>query len=211
MSPRPKIPQHISDDLMFRNRHTCSICREPRKHVQIHHIDGNNANNLPANLSVLCLDCHSIVTAIGGLGRSYTQGEVIKYKRDWESLCTALNQHEEDEGEDEDAESDAPADSHYEEATIGGNTHLTHSYTLDEDDTVFISMESDSSLSVMIMNPEDYEAWNDTGHLECYLEHEDKFILRTSFVAPEDGEYLVVICNNLRDEAEYQLDISVWE
>jgi len=71
---------------MFENDHTCCICRERGKDVQIHHIDGNHANNADRNLAVLCLDCHSRVTGRRGLGRSFSVAEVRKYKVDWESL-----------------------------------------------------------------------------------------------------------------------------
>jgi len=57
------------------------------KHVQIHHIDGDDTNNALANLAVLCLECHSRVTGDEGLGRSYTPGEIRQYKRTWESIA----------------------------------------------------------------------------------------------------------------------------
>lgn len=85
---RGKIPQKVVDELMFRNRHRCCVCREPEKHVQIHHIDGDSSNNAMGNLAVLCLGCHSRATSDEGLGRRYSPGEVRKYKREWEGLNT---------------------------------------------------------------------------------------------------------------------------
>jgi len=79
-----KVPRKTEADLMFDNDHTCCICRERGKDVQIHHIDGNKSNNDPDNLAVLCLDCHSRVSGGRGLGRTYSIREVKKYKRDWE-------------------------------------------------------------------------------------------------------------------------------
>jgi len=84
VTKRPSVPKKNSDEVLASNRHTCCICREPRKHVQLHHIDGNASNNAPSNLAVLCLDCHSIVTGDAGLGRSYSVREVSIYKQDWE-------------------------------------------------------------------------------------------------------------------------------
>lgn len=69
---------------MVANRHCCCICNVTHKDVQIHHIDNDNSNNAPENLAVLCLDCHSKVTSDGGLGRSYSPGEVASYKTLWE-------------------------------------------------------------------------------------------------------------------------------
>jgi len=71
---------------MFDNDHTCCICRERGKDVLIHHIDGDKNNNDPANLAILCLDCHSKVTGERGLGRKYSELEVKKYKRNWEYM-----------------------------------------------------------------------------------------------------------------------------
>src|SRR2546425_13378027 len=98
MATRRKIPQDIVDHLMFINRHTCCICHMPRKHVQVHHIDGNSSNNSIKNLAVLSLDCHSIVTGDEGLGRSYSPREVANYKSDWEAQC-ASDQSDEDNDE----------------------------------------------------------------------------------------------------------------
>lgn len=68
---------------MFQNDHTCCICREKGKDVQIHHIINRNNNN-PSNLAVLCLDCHSRVTGSRGLGKKFTELEIKHYKKDWE-------------------------------------------------------------------------------------------------------------------------------
>jgi hypothetical protein len=81
---RNKIPLSIVEELLFKSDHSCSICGQSGKDVQLHHIDGDNSNNVIDNLIVLCLDCHSKVTGTAGLGRVYTPGEVKRYKRSWE-------------------------------------------------------------------------------------------------------------------------------
>jgi hypothetical protein len=86
MTHRPKIPESIADKLIFANDHTCCICRVKGKHIQIHHIDSDNSNNIWENLAVLCLDCHSKATGDEGLGRRITAGEIKEYKRTWESI-----------------------------------------------------------------------------------------------------------------------------
>ena len=131
MNVRPKISQDVADELMYRNRHTCCLCHTPRKHVQIHHVDGDSANNTFANLAVLSLDCHSLVTGNEGLGRRYTAGEVTRYKAQWEQQCAVLNLEDEssdseDEEEDDEAEekSDQPAEHHYEDSILEADSHL---------------------------------------------------------------------------------------
>jgi hypothetical protein len=87
MSNRRKIPSDLEAKLLTDNLHTCCICHENNLHVQIHHIDGNPANNLPGNLAVLCLNCHSRASGDEGLGKSYSAREVIEYKKRWELRC----------------------------------------------------------------------------------------------------------------------------
>jgi hypothetical protein len=81
---RKPTPQRVADEVLFKAHHTCCVCRTKGKDVQIHHIDCNRSNARPGNLAVLCLDCHSKVTGKRGFGRSYSPGEVRKYKRSWE-------------------------------------------------------------------------------------------------------------------------------
>ena len=83
---RPKVPNQVEAQILFSNRHTCCHCRERNKDVQIHHIDENNKNNKLYNLAVLCLDCHSKVTGVRGLGKKYSKLEISKYKQEWESI-----------------------------------------------------------------------------------------------------------------------------
>ena len=83
---RLPIPARVADEVLYRNDHTCCICNVPRKHVQIHHLDGDPSNFDIANLAVVCLDCHSLVTGAQGLGRHYSAGEVRRYKRAWEQV-----------------------------------------------------------------------------------------------------------------------------
>ena len=83
---RKAIPKSREAEVLFLNRHTCCICHEKGKDVQIHHIDGDSGNNGVSNLSVVCLDCHSRVTGIRGLGKSYSSLELKRYKKEWEAI-----------------------------------------------------------------------------------------------------------------------------
>ena len=86
MTDRPTISARVEAAVLFNNDHTCCICRQRWKDVQIHHIDGDRTNNAASNFAVLCLNCHSVVTGTRGLGKRYSVLEVSRYKRNWESL-----------------------------------------------------------------------------------------------------------------------------
>ena len=81
---RRAIPKSAEEETLFNADHTCCICRQKNKDVQIHHIDGNTSNNHLDNLAVVCLDCHSRVSGTAGLGKCFKPGEVRRYKRAWD-------------------------------------------------------------------------------------------------------------------------------
>jgi len=84
MPRRQEVPAAIADSILFKNDHTCCICRDTSRRVIIHHIDENRGNNNPNNLAIVCLDCHDRIHGRGRLSRSYRPGEVRRYKRAWE-------------------------------------------------------------------------------------------------------------------------------
>jgi hypothetical protein len=49
----------------------------------LHHIDENPSNHDPANLAVLCLDCHRDTQITGGFDRKLSAGQVRHYREDW--------------------------------------------------------------------------------------------------------------------------------
>ncbi len=80
------IPIDTIAELLWRNDHTCCICRKKGKEVQIHHIDNNPSNNRIENLAVLCLEHHARVHQKGIVGKGYTSKEIHLYKNEWEEL-----------------------------------------------------------------------------------------------------------------------------
>lgn len=82
---RVPIPEEVAAEVLFRHAHTCCVCNEAGKAVQIHHIDDNNSNNDPVNLAVLCLADHDATQIKGGFGRKLSAREVSKYRDDWVS------------------------------------------------------------------------------------------------------------------------------
>lgn len=86
MSGRVPIPQAVQNRVLFANRHACCICQAKR--VQLHHIDGNPANNDPANIAPLCLDHHDQASMQIGLSKKIQPAQVRAYKTQWEERCS---------------------------------------------------------------------------------------------------------------------------
>jgi len=202
MSLRPPIPPPISDELLFKNRHTCCICHEPRKHVQRHHIDGNKYNNEISNLAVLCTDCHSIVTSDSGLGIKYTIGEIYRYKSEWEDICANV-----EESNDE----NTPFEERYEKFIIGPDKHKIYEYGLDKDNEIVLSVLSSNIIQVAITDDEGYQGWLRSEELEAYELNEDVLEVKMSFIVPENGVYKILIINESDTEEEVSIDLSIWE
>ncbi|MCK9381586.1 MAG: HNH endonuclease [Sulfuritalea sp.] len=82
---KERIPIHpeTAAAVLFASDHTCCVCRDRGRAVQIHHIDENPSNNTDENLSVLCLLCHDNTQIKGGFGRKLDSKVVIQYRDDW--------------------------------------------------------------------------------------------------------------------------------
>jgi hypothetical protein len=80
---RVQIPRPLADRALFEADRTCCVCRQPKKPLQIHHIDDNPSNNNYENLAVLCLDCHTDTQVHGGFNRKLSAGQVRLYREDW--------------------------------------------------------------------------------------------------------------------------------
>lgn len=89
---RAPIPGKVAAQLLYEADHTCCICRNKKFDVQVHHISGR-ADSRPANLAVLCLNCHSEVERKGGLGRVYSPTELQRYKESWLREITMRRKH----------------------------------------------------------------------------------------------------------------------
>jgi hypothetical protein len=80
---RTNIPEDVASGVLFEQDHTCCVCREPGKHVQIHHIDEDPSNNSSRNLAVLCLEHHNDTQMSGGFGRKLSPATVTLYRDEW--------------------------------------------------------------------------------------------------------------------------------
>ncbi len=88
---RIKLPHKLEVKMLFKNKHTCCICRDFKNYQEIivHHIDGDPSNNKEDNLAVLCLN-HASMADAGlrkgklGSGKKLSQDEVKINKKAWE-------------------------------------------------------------------------------------------------------------------------------
>src|SRR5262245_45437608 len=86
MKERTPIPDTLAARVMFASDRTCCVCRLEKLKVQIHHIDGNPANNSFDNLSVICLYCHSDAHTNGAFVRNLTPDLVRLYNSSWRKI-----------------------------------------------------------------------------------------------------------------------------
>ena len=84
MGKRMPLPKKIENEILFRNRNVCCICR--KSNIQIHHIDGNSSNNKLSNLCVLCIEHHAQASAKGLMTKGLNSSLLRKYKNDWENF-----------------------------------------------------------------------------------------------------------------------------
>jgi hypothetical protein len=80
---RTDIPAATAANVLFRADRTCCVCRTIGKAVQIHHLDEDPSNHAPANLAVLCFDCHRETQLRGGFGRKLDSNQVALYRDSW--------------------------------------------------------------------------------------------------------------------------------
>ncbi len=78
MAARKKINNTIEAEIMFKADRKCCICNEHGHHI--HHIDGNNSNNVFDNLALLCFKCHDNASSIGNLGKKLSANTIKKFR-----------------------------------------------------------------------------------------------------------------------------------
>jgi hypothetical protein len=97
---RQKLPLSLERRVIVKNKNCCCICQGDGygKEVLIHHIDGNNSNNVESNLAVLCL-VHASMADAGlrqgklGAGKKLKPDSVKQYKKMWERKIGFERQH----------------------------------------------------------------------------------------------------------------------
>lgn len=221
---RIEIPERISAPLLFFNRHRCCICREPRKPVQIHHVDENPSNNDMRNLAVLCVECHSIVSGNQGFGKNYSKKEILLFKKNWEEQCEGWRQNvgnanddmEDDEEnlEPDDSEEavedqeDEPIHTLYKDWIVEGGYNYSFEYNLEKGNEIVYSVSSDERIDFLIMKRSEYNRTSVDG--DALMEDDNIFETNDSYTVPRNGWYSIVVCNRSRNEARVTLDLSIW-
>jgi hypothetical protein len=97
---RPKLPSTLERSVLVSNKHCCCVCQGDGygKEVLIHHIDGDNSNNIESNLAVLCL-VHASMADAGltkgklGAGKKLKPDSVRQYKSIWQRKIKLEQQH----------------------------------------------------------------------------------------------------------------------
>src|ERR1700742_441419 len=221
---RREIPDKISSTLLFLNRHRCCICREPRKPVQIHHVDENPSNNDMRNLAVLCVECHSIVSGNQGFGKNYSKKEILLFKKNWEEQCEGWRQNVGDADDDmeDDEENLEPDDSEeavedqedepihtlYKDWIVEGGYNYSFEYNLEKGNEIVYSVSSDERIDFLIMKRSEYNRTSVDG--DALMEDDNIFETNDSYTVPRNGWYSIVVCNRSRNEARVTLDLSIW-
>jgi hypothetical protein len=122
------------------------------------------------------------------------------------------NDEEEAEDGNEDEDDEKQGSIHSDDTMLDGKVHIPYPCELEENDMINIDLRADEPLDVMIMDEEDYQTWLRTGRVDSYYGHyENRKHLHAFFTAPENGDYLVIVCNRSRHEADIQVEISYAE
>jgi len=120
-----------------------------------------------------------------------------------------LDRFVEDEEDDNDDYDDGEPLIFEEDMTLEGRTHAKIPCDLEENDQIKITVSSEAPVDIIIMDYDDYRAWEEKGSLDTLYEHyEDRKHFHGFYKARGDGEYLVVVCNKSRDEIETHVSIS---
>lgn len=97
---RKKLSPSLERRVLVKNRHCCCICQNDGygREVLVHHIDGNNSNNVESNLAVLCFIHASQADACLtkgklGSGKKLKPDAVKQYKKIWERKTELGLQH----------------------------------------------------------------------------------------------------------------------
>lgn len=124
-------------------------------------------------------------------------------------LQTVRNDEETDDAGEDDDEEDSGGTLYEESFDLERNLHVPFICDLEENQKINIDLRSDVEVDIMIFDDGDYKKWLRTGRVDSYYGHyEGHEHFHGFFTAPESDNYLVVVSNSSRSEAEINLTIS---
>lgn len=85
------------DRLKETNAFRCCVCKRRSVGFHLHHIDGDNANTVDANLAVLCVEDHDRHHRSGEYAPRHTElkaEDILQFKTDWESFVAEAQRPE---------------------------------------------------------------------------------------------------------------------
>ena len=90
---RPPVPNEIIDNLLYKSRRTCCVCRETERSIIIHHIEewSESKSNEESNLVVLCLLHHDEAHSKKELSQNLTTERIKAAKIKWEKEVLILD------------------------------------------------------------------------------------------------------------------------
>jgi len=86
---RPDIPIESVDRVLYKNKYTCCVCRDPNKPVILHHIIewSRSRDHSEENLAVLCLEHHGEAHTNRELSQNLDDRKIKSFKQQWEKDC----------------------------------------------------------------------------------------------------------------------------
>lgn len=90
---RSAIPFSNLARVLWQNRFTCCVCRDPTLAVIVHHIDpwATSHDHTVENLAVLCLEHHARAHRTGTLEQNLTSRQLKECKENWEQAVSHLD------------------------------------------------------------------------------------------------------------------------
>lgn len=85
-------PSDVQRKRLFKaNAYRCCVCKRRRVGLHLHHLDGNNANTVDANLAVLCVEDHDRYHRPGTYAPrprhiEMSAAEILAFKQDWQAF-----------------------------------------------------------------------------------------------------------------------------
>jgi hypothetical protein len=176
------IHPELQDELLFRNRRRCCICRNPAKPVQIQQINSGQYLSPLNDLVIVCPDCFNLaLTGKNELGDEYFRKELARDKHIWESECDAwrigpkysirVNQ------------------GRWRDDVYGPDWVIVGSYKLDAVDQIEIDISSDELVSIEIRKEYLYGELS----VRTFMESEIGYEFSLTFTPEKRGYYALII------------------